>query len=766
LANGTTFNRKINGTVVNPRVIRSVDPQTQNGYDNAIGLDGKTTWGGAAYNDSVNVAPSNFNPKKSLIVANGSSVVSSISTSKLPESGSYPQIHRFIVLTVVDLAPSAGSFRPPMIGTDKTHRWNKDQLNYDILKKLTPVENTPTLTSVENEFAIPWTILFTGNWTQNMSPEQMPNYGRDQAHAVSRALLSLHLDYDNALKEKLYVSLVQYGIDIYGFVQDGGFTRTSGGLNGGRKASLVLAAAALNDPFLKEWANANKKTTHPDWGNPIDIFHEDGQMFNISQFDVGRTVTQDGGYRATYTQDMVTIPPTPEWGGQHNNYPNYDGSNWNAPYRAITNSAHVGNALGIKLLTGGEAIWNNPIFFNYYFDRVWDIEGAGTYEQQSLDDNKIPRFDFSMMKAYKNLVGTTTPTSNTLTTSVNGSGLISGTGILCGAGQTDCSQSYESGTSVSLLATSSVGYKFDGWTGACTGTNTTCIISMTQAKSVTANFSPITVTPTTPVITTPLNNTIFPSNTTNVAVSWTGDATNYIVRYITTNNSTGVATTNTANTSNKTYSVQVTQGNSYKFYVAAGTETNKSPEANVNFSIEKQVSQTYTLTATTTGTGNGTIAGNLTNYKEGDIAILTATPDSSSTFNGWSGCTSVSNNVCSINMTGTTIIKNVTATFNIKVSTSLTISSPTNQVYPSSIKSITAKWTATPAPLSYFVTVTDLTDPNKNRKTNNTYVYKDLYTSTSLKFSVSRGHSYKLSVSTGTAYNHGPETTVNFSVAR
>jgi hypothetical protein len=276
----------------------------------------------------------------------------------------------------------------------------------------------------------------------------------------------------------------------------------------------------------------------------------------------------------------------------------------------------------------------------------------------------------------------------------------------------------------------------------------------------------VPVTPTTPVITTPLNNTIFPSNTTNVAVSWTGDATNYIVRYITTNNSTGVATTNTANTSNKTYSVQVTQGNSYKFYVAAGTETNKSPEANVNFSIEKQVSQTYTLTATTTGTGNGTIAGNLTNYKEGDIAILTATPDSSSTFNGWSGCTSVSNNVCSINMTGTTIIKNVTATFNIKVSTSLTISSPTNQVYPSSIKSITAKWTATPAPLSYFVTVTDLTDPNKNRKTNNTYVYKDLYTSTSLKFSVSRGHSYKLSVSTGTAYNHGPETTVNFSVAR
>jgi uncharacterized repeat protein (TIGR02543 family) len=165
-------------------------------------------------------------------------------------------------------------------------------------------------------------------------------------------------------------------------------------------------------------------------------------------------------------------------------------------------------------------------------------------------------------------------------------------------------------------------------------------------------LNPEPVIPTTPVITTPLNNTIFPSNTTNVAVSWTGDATNYMIRYITTNNSTGVSTTNTANTTNKTYSVPVTQGNSYQFYVAAGTETNKSPETNVNFSVEKQVSQTYTLTATTTGTGSGTITGNLTEYNEGDIAILTATPDANSTVTWSSGCSAVSNNVCTVNMTG------------------------------------------------------------------------------------------------------------------
>ncbi len=395
LTGGGTFNRKINGTVVNPRVSRGVDPQTQNGYDNAVGLNNVATWGGQRYSDAANQAPSNTG--QPLVCPAGTSVVSSISTDTLPLNGSYPQIKRTAVLTVVGAPPPNGSFRPPMIGTDKTHRWTENQLNYGILKSLAPVAGTPSLASVEADFAIPWAILFTGNWTQNMTPMQMPNYGRDQAFKVSSAMLSLHLNYTNDQKKKLYIALVQYGIDIYGFVQDGGFTRTSGGLNAGRKAPLVLAAAALNDPLLKEWANTNKKTTHPDWGSSINLFHEDGQMFVVSNNDVGRTVSQDGGYRETYTSQHVGQP---EWGSQHDTYPNYDGSNWIAPYREITNAAHVGNALAVKLLTGGEQVWNNSVFFKYYLERVWSIEGNGTYEDQTFS-NKIPRFDFNMMKAYK-----------------------------------------------------------------------------------------------------------------------------------------------------------------------------------------------------------------------------------------------------------------------------------------------------------------------------------------------------------------------------
>ncbi len=395
LSDGRSFNRIVNGTLVNPMVYLSVDPQTPNGYDNAVSVSGKSAYGGAAYSSGANKAPSITG--QALVANAGTSVVSSISSGSLPENSSYPQIRRIVALTVLGAVPPAGSFRPPMIGNDKTIRWNRSQLNYNILRKLSPVQGTPSLAAVENEFSVPWTMLHTGNWTQNMTPMQMPNYGRDQAYAISRALLSLHLDYTDAQKERLYISLVQYGIDIYGFVSNGGFTRASGGLNGGRKAALVLAAAALNAQLLKEWANAGKKTAYKPYGKSVNIFHEDSQVWIVGEGDVGRAVTQDGAYRETYRAEHVGLP---EWGNQHENYPVYDASNWSVAYRDIANSSHIGNALGIRLLSGGEAIWNNPVFFSYYLDRAWSIEGSGTWDQQTMRHNRIPLFDFNMMKSY------------------------------------------------------------------------------------------------------------------------------------------------------------------------------------------------------------------------------------------------------------------------------------------------------------------------------------------------------------------------------
>ncbi|WP_237155056.1 InlB B-repeat-containing protein [Oryzibacter oryziterrae] len=90
----------------------------------------------------------------------------------------------------------------------------------------------------------------------------------------------------------------------------------------------------------------------------------------------------------------------------------------------------------------------------------------------------------------KAVTATFTPVpSYALTVSKTGSG--SGTvnsapsGISCGA---TCSASYSSGTSVTLTATALSGSTFSGWSGACSGTST-CVVSMTAAKSVSAAFT-------------------------------------------------------------------------------------------------------------------------------------------------------------------------------------------------------------------------------------------------------------------------------------
>ncbi len=75
----------------------------------------------------------------------------------------------------------------------------------------------------------------------------------------------------------------------------------------------------------------------------------------------------------------------------------------------------------------------------------------------------------------------------TVTKADLGSGRITSTpaGIDCGVG---CSAAYETGTVVTLTATASGRASFSGWTGACTGTEATCVVTMSQSQAVTATF--------------------------------------------------------------------------------------------------------------------------------------------------------------------------------------------------------------------------------------------------------------------------------------
>jgi Leucine-rich repeat (LRR) protein len=67
----------------------------------------------------------------------------------------------------------------------------------------------------------------------------------------------------------------------------------------------------------------------------------------------------------------------------------------------------------------------------------------------------------------------------------NGTVISSISGINCGNA---CSAQFTRGTSVTLTATPSTGSSFTGWSGDCSGTGS-CVVSMTAAQSVTANFA-------------------------------------------------------------------------------------------------------------------------------------------------------------------------------------------------------------------------------------------------------------------------------------
>ena len=80
-------------------------------------------------------------------------------------------------------------------------------------------------------------------------------------------------------------------------------------------------------------------------------------------------------------------------------------------------------------------------------------------------------------------------TGSTLSVKVaSGKGTISSTpaGIACGS---ICSKTLAAGSTMTLNATPDVGFKFVNWTGACTGTLPTCVVTGGSNLSVQANFT-------------------------------------------------------------------------------------------------------------------------------------------------------------------------------------------------------------------------------------------------------------------------------------
>ncbi len=153
----------------------------------------------------------------------------------------------------------------------------------------------------------------------------------------------------------------------------------------------------------------------------------------------------------------------------------------------------------------------------------------------------------------------------TVTKAGTGSGTVTSApaGISCGA---DCSQSYNNNTSVTLTESPTAGSTFTGWSGACSGAATTCVLTMNAAKAVTATFAST------------------PSGTCSVSPTTAG---------------TGQSVTWTAVPSG---------GNGTYTYVWSGTDSLSGTAISVSKSYATTGTKTGSVTITSNGQSSGAIA--------------------------------------------------------------------------------------------------------------------------------------------------------------
>ena len=322
-------NPERDGSMVNPM------PTQAHGYDSRISN---------RYDPDLNVANS-----LPLALEPGSSLISMISRE---EGASRPFPEVGAVLTVLDSAPSATAFRPPMVGTRKPmYDWSQVDLSVLPNLPLVPSATESRVESARNAHSKPW-IMHIAEWQglQNGPPRQnSPSYGRDIAARGNDTALMLMLDLPPEDKEAIARGFIQTGIDLHENMMNGSNHCCYGGGHGvGHKLPGLLAGVLLGEDEMKNYSLHND----PRWK-----FQEDAQIEVLTQELRDATYSQSSGHDGYW--DEVPLG-TPVWVARG---PRWKTTSWitvpgNINYMVCcTTNATAGAALVVRLM-GIEHLWN------------------------------------------------------------------------------------------------------------------------------------------------------------------------------------------------------------------------------------------------------------------------------------------------------------------------------------------------------------------------------------------------------------------------
>ncbi len=355
---GATISRTINGAMLDPYFATASAPNPQ-GYDSAQ----------RNYSDPLNVAKT-ISPSTPLNIPGGHSLVSTQSNYPLGTGHLYnTRLKVAAVLTVVNTAPAAGSFRPSYASADKTIPHNISDLNYAALLNLA----TPSGISVnlEDKASRIERVFLDNNGSdfnleQRIFPEEnMSGYGREVSVETGDVALLLNLNYSNAQKEKLLINFVQMGIDLFGVTGRGAGAQAWKGWGGhftGRKLPIVFAGLVLSDDAMK---NVNASFAE----DTLTYYYNDPNLsasarnqyswtgskvlykFNYHWDDPRYAAVYEHKEPAAWTKEGDTVPYITDESCEN--------------YRICCSSrSWVGIALAVRLM-GAQSIWNKPSFFDY-----------------------------------------------------------------------------------------------------------------------------------------------------------------------------------------------------------------------------------------------------------------------------------------------------------------------------------------------------------------------------------------------------------------
>jgi hypothetical protein len=251
------------------------------------------------------------------------------------------------VLTCLEQPVPADTFRPSYAGHQpKLYRFS--DLHLDLLPSVRATEDVgPLLTLYGRVFERPW-IDHVYNWGSRVvhPTENMPDYGREIARGVGEASLLVMTDVPMEKRKKVLVGLVQYGIDLWGIVQNGGKGwPAQGGFGNGRKWPIVMAGVLFQDQEMQ---------------SPKAEFDEDQHIA------FGKSWT---GAKVLFTGQYPTIgDKQPDRGA----YEHLTPDKWPGPNktmsegyrRCCTSHSYVGEALAARLMHAEKA-WNYDAFFAY-----------------------------------------------------------------------------------------------------------------------------------------------------------------------------------------------------------------------------------------------------------------------------------------------------------------------------------------------------------------------------------------------------------------